>query len=886
MSTPRPTEGISIRALPLAVFALILLVPFLNFEFTLYRSTLKLFVFQTAMALLWGYVAWEWAAGRLHRQEAGGAGWPAWWLFAPVAAWVAWGAATALWSPQGWLATGWLVQGAYGAAGALGLALLLRDAGHRRMFVAAASAVAGALAFLMLLFYGDPATLFFGDIDHLPGRAAGAAFLLLPTLVAAALLYRYTQKEARPEAHYRGVIWLAVLFVLFLLAGARTGAAAWRYGVGAGLLLLLWLVLPRWRLVAVALAVALAALAAQRELAEGAKAAAYYSEAGDARNAVLDTAEWRLVRQAPLGRLLAGNGVGTFRLAMDTERPTWTYAVTHGDQALGHARRQLTEDLFERGVVGLALGVAMGLAWVVAGVLAFRRARDPFDSALGAGLAAAGVALGAFACFSNGAIGFGPSMVFWLGLGLLGALSAESGRPAGLSWSAEEDAWRREGRPRVRPGATAAAVGGTLAIALAWFFLAARPFWAEYCLRDGMREDEAAKRLFNNRDLAERALEQGHLVAKRTLADFDAKIRSAEDALRAASAALDEAAKRGADDAKAKDLAAQRQAAADALEKARANARQVRAKAAAAIRQVEETIEGATAECEEAARRGDRLLRRAARLSLGDRVWLDAQIRLALSYAARGSFAEALARFERLHALCGPALDFDLQRAACHARLGAQAKGSDAERIRREHFAQAHQLYRRYAAKNPFGSACTLFVSRSLTYRSWSELIDNELYRKNPEARQWAEDLIAAVNEGLLWLPRLYSLLLIRADMNTWLGRVKEARADVAAASAIIEEAIGDTPTEYALTRARLYAELAKANVFWNPDKAYKWALQVRLERANPADPLVKEVYESANHTLARLKRLSKKAPEPSAPKAPAPQKAKDGEPTGGHRTP
>ncbi len=908
MSTPRPTEGISIRAVPLAVFALILLVPFLNFEFALYRSTLKLFVFQTATTLLWGYLAWEWAAGRLHRQDACATGWPAWWLFAPVGAWVAWGAATALWSRQGWLATGWVVQGAYGAAGALGLALLLRDAGHRRMFVAAASAVAGALAFLMLLLYGDPGTLFFGDIDHLPGPEAGAAFLLLPTLVAAALLYRHTKQEAYPEAQYGRVIWLAALFVLFLLAGLRTALVeeryGWRYGIGAGLLVFAWLVLPRWRLVAVVLALALAGLAARRELTEGLKTARYADESDDARNAVLDTAEWRLVRQAPLGRLLAGNGVGTFRLELDAKRGPWTYAVTHGDVAIGHARRQLTEDLFERGVVGLALGVAMGLAWVVAGVLAFRRARDPLDSALGAGLAAAGVALGAFACFSNGAIGFGPGMVFWVGLGLLGALSAESGRPAGLSWSAEEEAWRGEVRSRWRRGRTAAAVVALGAVALTWLVLAARPFWAEYCLRDGLREHEAAKRLFDD---TQRAFRYHHDVADRMLSELPARRRSAEDALRAAAGTLREAMERGADGAKTEALAAKWRDAAARLDRVGPAVQQGLAHAAATIRKVNETIEGEAAKCEEAALHGDRLLRRAARLSLGDRVWLDAEIGLALSYTARGSFAEALDRcerldvpvraaftdaacssyaealayFRRLRALCGPAFDFDVQLAECHAALGRLVKGEDkeAEALRCQRFAGAHRLYSSYADRNPLGALCTTFNPRVRFYEEWHRLIADELARKNPDAVTWASGFIGAAAEGLKWRPGHYGLLLLRGDILYWLRQPKAAREDVAAASAIIDYEISQTRKELGLRRASLYLDLANANLRWDPKKAIAAANAAFLERVNWGGPQAKLVQRKLGRILSVLGKPMEKPPKPPDTKAPAPPKAQEGEP-------
>ena len=860
MSTPRPTEGISIRAVPLAVFALILLVPFLNFEFTLYRSTLKLFVFQTATTLLWGYLLWEWAAGRLGRE-----GWPAWWLFVPVGAWVAWGMATAAWSPQGWLAAGWVVQGFYGAAGALGLALLLRDAGHRRMFVAAGSVVAFALAFLMVLHYGDQRATFLGDIDPLSGREAGAAFLLLPTLIGAAALYQRT--KGRDQSGYRGVVWLAVLLAMLLAAGVWTQTAAWRYAMGAGVALVAWLLLPRWRAVAAVLVLVVAVAAVQHETAQGRKVADYSAPFASVRRAVLDTADWRLLRGASPWRLLGGHGVGTFSLALDLDRPVWTYAATRGDAVVGHAGRQLTEELFERGVVGVALAIAAGVAFVVAGGLAFRRSRDGFDSAAGAGLAAYGVALGVFACFSSGAIGFGTGMMFWVALGLLGALSAGSGRPSALSWSPEEAAWRDEAGPRVRRGKSAAAAAAALGIVVAWALLAARPFWAEYCLREGIAEDRACRRDFAQKEVAEDAVVRHRAAVKRVLAELDAKLRSGQDALRSATADHGEAIKSGQDPAKAKALAEKKQAAATALDRLRAAAPRLKGELSVRGQQLEEAVDNARAKCEESARRTDAYLRRAARLSLGDRVWLIATIERARSEAACGAPAAALERLERFDAMCGPAFGFDVRRAACLARLGRAA--------------EAHELYRRYARKNPFGADCALFEAELPFYKQWLVLLWEARRRKDPQADAWARDFIAAASDGLAWHPGHYGLLLLRGDMFFWLGDKARARDDMLAASAMIEDALGHITAPF--VRASLYFELANANIRWDKEKALRAAERVFLE-VDSRDPRCQPVIESAakikDHLEAlKAKALKEKALKLPAPKAPAPPKAKADEP-------
>lgn len=836
MSTPRPTEGISIRVLPLAVFALILIAPFLNFQFTLYRSTLKLFAYQTAATLLWSYLAWEWAAGRLGRS-----GWPAWWLFAPVAAWWLWGLATAVWSPQGWLAAGWLVQGLYGAAGALGLAILLQDAGQRRVFVAAASAVAFALAFLMVLYYGDPRSGFLGDIDRLDGREAGAAFLILPTLAAAALLYRRARKDG--QEGYRGVLWLAALLTVLLGAGLRTGTPAWRYGLGAGLAALAWLALPRWRLAAGALAVTLVFAIARHELHQGLRVASYTDPAAGVRRAVLDRAEWGIVRRAPLARLLAGNGVGTLQLLLDRERPPWTYAVSYGDEAVGHARRQLTEELLERGIVGLGLALLMGLAWLAAGVLAFRRARDAADSALGAGLAAAGAALGVFACFSNGAIGFGSAMVWWLGLGLLGALSCESGRPAGLSWSPEEEQGRAEAGPRARLSRTIAASAAVLGLAIAWAALAARPFWAEYCLREGQAEDAAARRLHAQKKLAEQTLAGRKAAGERALEDLAAKVREAEAALRATETAPPA---EGHKEAVAR------------LESLRAAAPRAQAELEAAIRQLQDASRTATEDYDDAARRTARYLSRASTLSLGDRVWLDAQMLHARHDAACDRLREAAGRLELLDARCGPAFDLDVQRAECYAKL-ARTRGARerAPALR----AEAHSLYRRYAAKNPLGAACALFTPRVPFYEDWSRLIAEQRAAKRPEALAWANDFIAATSAGLAWQPNHYGLMLLRGDMAWWLGDKAAARRDMIAAADIIEEALGHIAVP--LVRARLYLELANANLRWDKDKALKAAKQVILERVDFHDPQTQHVLMMTHQIIRHLEPPKKAEPKP-----------------------
>ncbi|HRR78545.1 MAG TPA: hypothetical protein P5118_00050 [Planctomycetota bacterium] len=850
MSTPKPTEGASVRIVPLAIFALLLIIPFLNFEFTLYRSTLKLFVFESTVTLLWGYLLWEWAAGRLGRT-----GWPAWWLFAPVGLWVAWGAATCVWSHQAWLARGGLVQGVYGAAGAFGLALLLHERENRHMFVAAAGAVAFALAFFMLLYYGDPRAKFLGDVDGLDGREAGAAFLLLPTLAAAAALYHLGKQES--EAGYRRVLWTAVLLAVLLLAGLRTRVPAWRYALGAGLVVLVWRMLPRWRLAALALLAVLGLAVAHREVAQRAVALEYLSPLRSARNAVLDRAAWGLLRGASLPRLVAGHGVGAFFLVFDRERPVWTYGVSYGDEVVGHASRQLVEELVERGLVGVAIAVVVGLACMVAGSLVCRRARDGLDAALGAGLAAAVVALGVFACFSNGALGFGSGMMFWVGLGLLGALTVECGRPAGLSWSPEEALARAEARRRLRWSAVAAAgLAGVIGI-VAWGALAARPFWAEYCLREGQAENSACQRLLAQKRLGERNLHARRAAVQQMRADLGGKLRAAEKELAAATAAHEEAVKGGGDVA---PLLARKEAAAATVEKLRAEAKRAPGQIEATLADLEESLRATTAEYEESAARVTLYLRRAATLSLGDRVWLNAQTERALSDSANGNHQAAAERLEGLEALCGPAFALDVVRAGCYVKLKRPA--------------EAHDLYHRYSHKNPFGALCTLFTPRAPFYEDWFALVADERLKKSPRAASWARDFLASASLGLAWYPDHYGLLLLRGEMLYRFGEKDRARDDMMAAAALIEDALRNISGP--LPRATLYFELANANIHWDKAKAVKAAKQVFLEKVDFRDPQAQQVLFKAQQILRRLDPASLEKPAPpadgtgQAPKTPA----------------
>jgi len=791
MSTPRTTEGTSIGTVQLAIFALILLAPLLNLRFTFYYSTLKLFVFQTAVAALWCHVLWQWSTGRLSS-----ASWPAYWLFVPLALWVGWGLLTTLWSPQDWLATGWVVRGATGLAGALGLSLLLRERGLRHMFVAAGSAVALILALFMAVLYGDPATRFFGDPD-LSSREVGAAFLLVPTLAVAAMLYRLAAEE--DERGYRSVLWTVLVLFALVLAGIRTGSAAWLYGLAVGLAVVVWLMVPRWRLGAALLVVLALVAVVHREARLRVLAADFLSGHPFARQALLDEADRGVLGHSSTAKLVVGNGVGTFLLALDRDRAPKTYAVARGDNIEGHARRHALEALFERGILGVVLALGAGLACVVAGTLVRRRARDETDAALGAGLAAGVVAIGVYACFANGSASFGAGMAFWLAAGLLGALSIACGRAAALSSSPQEEVARAEAGPQGRRGRGVAALAGGLVAVAAWFVFGVRPFWGEYTLREGEAEHETSLELAAQRTLLRRGLRRLRRMRHPKDKKLDQAIRGAEEKLRQQTAGF------------------------------------------------LESVE-----------RAEACLRRAAALSLGDRAWLNAQIKLALCEAARGGLAGAADRYRFLEDLCGPALDLGVLRANCYARLGRSA--------------EAHELYRRYARKNPFAVRSALFRPRTPIYARWLGLIHGEQRKKDPRWRHWGRHLVEAARAGLAIDPHHYALLSFRGDMFYRLGQKEQSRHQMARAAALIEDHL-KTRRLPLLVQARLLVDLANASFHWDKDKAYAAAQRVESLNIDPRDPRYRDPLEMAKKIRDAIKPPKERLVKPSEKKPPKTKK-------------
>ena len=858
MSAPKTTET-NIGVMAFVIFVLFLLVPFLNIEITYYYMSLKLFGFALAVAVLACYLLWEWGRGRLRAS-----GLPAYWLFAPPAMWVLWGLLTTLWSYNGWLAAGWVVQGGWGLAGAFGLAILLRERGTRQVFVAASSAVALVLAVFMVMLYGEAHQTFFGDVD-LVGRGVAAAFLLVPTVVAAAMLYALGAEE--DESAFKVIIWLTALLLVMLVAGFRTLGSGWTHeawllalwpreawllAVGTGLAIVVWLMLPRLRLGVVALVVFMVVVATRVEVRVAGAAEDFLTNKPMAYYGLMDATDRQLFRSGTVPQMLFGRGVGTYILDLDRSRGPATYATPRGNIAESHARRYVSEVATERGVVGLLLGIAMGAACLVAGAMAFRRAQTRFDAALGAGLAGGVAAMGVFGCYSSGPAGFGANMAFWMALGLLGALSVGTRRAAATSYSAEEEAAGRERGRAVPAWRGVVAVGGGVAAAALWFALALRPFLADWYLKEGVSEYQ-------------------HSTSPGADAEF---LRRAEDYLgKACSLGM-------GDRVWLQSQVTQAQWALDLADRASVQRRITVGQYDFAQRKLSDA-EHYLERCEDVC---DRVL--ALDFSLGRcyAVALNSQIarvlfekattagatvlqRITLDQhdLAEKKYSEAAKRLEELEDLCGgPFFDLDVLLGRCYVELGQPKVASE-------------KFFARYLHKDPFAISSALNPKRENGYGFWFKLIYDEREKQNPGWVSWAKSLTKIATAGLKTDPSRYPLLMCRGRLAEFLGSRENMLRDMADAAKLIKKELDRQERYPPVIRGRLIVEYAEALGFVNTTKALEAIKGISGLGLSTDDPTSASVLYDATRVRMYLEGLT----DGEGPgKKTAPVTRPDGDPT------
>ncbi len=827
MSAPKTAE-MNIGVMPFIVIAIFLIVPFLNFEITYFYMSLKLFGFSIAVAVLACYLLWEWATGRLRAS-----GLPAYWLFAPAAMWVVWGLLTTLWSRDGWLGAGWVVQGAWGLGGAWGLAVLLRERGPRQVFVAASSAVALVVALLMAMVYGEQHQPFFGDVDLL-GRSVAAAFLLVPTLVAAAMLFGLGPDE--DESAYKPVVWLVVVLIGLLLGGLRTlgsswPPAAWVLGLGAGVAIVVWLMLPKWRLGAVALAVFLVVAAMRTEVDVARASKDFLTAKPLAHYGLFDATDRQVFRSGSFGQVLFGRGVGSYLLVLDRHRTPETYATPRGGIPEGHARRYVMEVATERGVVGLALGAAMGVVCLVAGAMAVRRAQSRFDAALGAGLAAGVAAMGVFGCYSNGTAGFGAGMAFWVALGLLGALSVKASREAALGYSAEEESGARERRSTAPAWRGIVAIGGALAVLAVWFALAVRPFLADWYLKEGVGEVQDSASRGAGPEFVRRAESYLGTACSMSLGDrlwLQSQVWQAQLALDQADRGSTLSQMLVAQYNLVQRMSSEFVKRLEPWEDAcgpilaldfllgRCSAVSLNKPVTRALFELA-TADGA-AMLEQATRTGDNL--------------------------AQQKYPEAAARLEHLEELCGRVFDLDVLLGRCHAELG-QPKA-------------ASEFFARYLRKDPFAISSALHPRRLNCYDFWFKVIYDERQKENPAWEGWAKTLAETAAAGLEIDPNRYALLMLHGQLERYLGNPSQMRHDMAQAAEILKEELKMQEHYPPVIRGRLLVERANALLFVDKAEALRTIKGVASLGLSRDDPPSFSVLQQALQLQMELEEIGK----------------------------
>jgi hypothetical protein len=273
--------------------------------------------------------------------------------------------------------------------------------------------------------------------------------------------------------------------------------------------------------------------------------------------------------------------------------------------------------------------------------------------------------------------------------------------------------------------------------------------------------------------------------------------------------------------------------------------------------------------CKEHVDRTRRYLRRVRNLSLGGRVWLQAEMELAQCDAEFGQSDRAIGQYERLDRLCGAGYGLlAVREAQARARVGQRKR--------------AHELFIRHSYKNPLACPTALMNSDIHLYAWWRILILTERDEGGPDWEAWAWDYIDAATRGLALDDERYGLHLWRGNMYFDLGREEEALADIVTAIGQIEEALATRrPTRY--YQARLQMERAQAYLLWDPDRALSIAKAVSQFNVNWQAPH----YQSILMDIQRLvEELAPPPPEPKDPSAGGEKEAPDTAPDSAPRTP
>jgi hypothetical protein len=415
-------------------------------------------------------------------------------------------------------------------------------------------------------------------------------------------------------------------------------------------------------------------------------------------------------------------------------------------------------------------------------------------------------------------------------VGLLGALSEAYGRETGLSRSAEEDAGRAERASVRRSGRLVAAVGIGGAAVVLWFLLGVRPFGAEFRLLEGVDEHRKLKVLISHyQTLIEREKE------------FSPQEERYLDAKRRAKPTLGKSPEVDALRAKLPEGVVKR------------------------LDSFLDSVQAGRVSLLESAGRARQQLVQAAAWSLGDRVWLNAQMNLLRCAIDRftldgQSREEALEREAVLEAACGGFFTLELERARFHAAIGDAAR--------------AHELFRRYALKNPFAAPDALRRSNTDGYGAWFVMIAGRHKQGDLRAAAWADDFLRAADAGLRFDRTRYALLAWKGQMLYALGRVEEAHTHMLRAADLAGAELAQP--HMPIVQAGLLLDASILTLPWDTEQSLGLAGSVFMLGIDFNDPENRDAMDRALAIIRKIGPPPRPAPGPSPKRGePAPTKAR-----------
>ncbi len=332
-------------ALAALVFLLLLAMPFLcNLNVTYAWSYLKLFVLQTTALLAWCRILLK----RLHpAHELRGVSA----VVIPMVLLLVWAAMSAMWSAQPWAVLRPLIELAYMAAAAAGLASLFASAEARRPFVLLYGAAATGACIAYVVCYGQAETHMKAYPFENPNVAA--AFAIVPMAVGAAYAASAIARKVSPAAGAFGAVVMCLCGTAILVSQSASGLAA---GAGAVVMVLVFSLPGRARRSALEVLAVLAILGALWPVL----APELWPCQWDIwlrRQLGIRPALWSGALELARERPLFGFGLGTFFVEYARVHPIGYAAHQYATNTVDKAHCLPLHVAVELGAVGLALSI-------------------------------------------------------------------------------------------------------------------------------------------------------------------------------------------------------------------------------------------------------------------------------------------------------------------------------------------------------------------------------------------------------------------------------------------------------------------------------------------------------------------------------------------------